>query len=100
MSFSDNPPYSSPLFQPLEAWKSDYSLSETSQQELIHIRDELQKTLDQHNREISRLYDTIESLVEQRRNYELRMAKLSAAVAPYKKLPQELLSKIFTPRRS
>ncbi|KAF8073595.1 hypothetical protein FPV67DRAFT_755444 [Lyophyllum atratum] len=83
---------------PLEerAWKSDYILSEAAQQEFRALRDHLQKTLDQHDLEIARVQASLDQLMSQRESYTLRIAKVNSALAPHKKLPPELLAKIFS----
>ncbi|KAF8073592.1 hypothetical protein FPV67DRAFT_755530 [Lyophyllum atratum] len=79
-----------------EAWKSDYVLSKPSQHQFRCLRDGLQQTLDLHEVEIERAQAALDQLLDQRKSYTLRIARLDSAIAPHKRLPPELFSKIFS----
>ncbi|KAG6910670.1 hypothetical protein DXG01_008714 [Tephrocybe rancida] len=83
---------------PLEsdAWRSDYALSEDSQSELCSLLGGLRQALVQHDARIARIQATLAELLDERKSYVLRIDKVKSAVAPHKKLPPEILFKIFT----
>ncbi|KAG6816802.1 hypothetical protein H0H87_002771 [Tephrocybe sp. NHM501043] len=78
-----------------DAWKSGYMLSDDSQEEIYGVLNGLGEALEHHDSEIVRVQATLKQLMEQRKEYVQRISKLKAAVAPHKKLPSEILSKIF-----
>ncbi|KAG6903232.1 hypothetical protein C0995_000127 [Termitomyces sp. Mi166 len=82
---------------PLEehAWKSHYTLSQSSQAEFRSLLEGLRGVLSQHDAKIARVQATLDQLLDERKSYVLRIDKLKSALASHKKLPPELLSKIF-----
>ncbi|KAG6899222.1 hypothetical protein C0993_012136 [Termitomyces sp. T159_Od127] len=82
---------------PLEehAWKSDYILPESSQAELRSLLEGLDGVLSQHDAKIAVVQAVLDQLLNERKSQVMRIDKLKSALAPYKKLPPELVARIF-----
>ncbi|KAG6877086.1 hypothetical protein C0992_010903 [Termitomyces sp. T32_za158] len=82
---------------PLEdhAWKSDYTLSESSEVELHSLLEKLRDAQTQHEAIITGVLANLDQLLNERQRQVMRINKLESALAPYKKLPPELLVRIF-----
>ncbi|KAG6865193.1 hypothetical protein C0991_004564 [Blastosporella zonata] len=78
------------------AWRSDYLLSDVLEKELHGLLDGLAEVVNQYDSKIAKVQATLAQLLNERERYAQRIDKLKSAVAPHKRLPPEILSKIFS----
>ena len=87
-----------PVQHPLEtdAWKSDYpSLSLEVQTDFQSLRAPIFEFMSRLDRQIPELQAQLDRLQRERDRCAARMEKIDSALAPCKRLPVEILSKIF-----